>query len=216
MCAFSQTPVTVSLSALDEVKQQAPAYDRRKQAIIDSITGKLQPAAGLPRAYNNYLQLYEEYKAFKYDSAYHYARKLQEVATQLNDPHRVAQARLKLAFTLVSAGLFKEASDSLNLLNGAVMHDSLKMEYYQLMGRLYYDLADFNNDSFHTPAYVAKGNHYLDSAIRLYSPGSFEYAYFSGLKDIRSGNKEQALLNYKQLMRWPHLSNHEIALTAST
>lgn len=215
-CVFSQNTVPVSLSELEEIKQQVAAYDQRKQVIIDSITRRLEPGSDLPRAFTNYLQLYEEYKAFKYDSAYSYARKLQEVAIRLNDPHRMAQARLKLAFTLVSAGLFKEASDSLNLLTGTMIHDSLKMEYYQLMGRLFYDLADFNNDSYHTPVYVAKGNRYLDSAIRLYSPGSFDYAYFSGLKDIRSGNKEKALLNYKQLMGWPDLSNHEIALTAST
>lgn len=215
-CAFSQTAATVSLAQLNETRQQAPAYDLRKQATIDSIKRNLPPAGALPAAFDNYLQLYEEYKAFKYDSAYNYARKLQQVALQLNDAHRMAQARLKLAFSLVSAGLFKEASDSLTLLTGVDMHDSLKMEYYQLMGRLYYDLADFNNDSYHTPGYVAKGNRYLDSAVRFCTPGSFQYAYFSGLNDIRSGNKERALLNYKQLLEWPGLTNHEIALTAST
>jgi hypothetical protein len=84
------------------------------------------------------------------------------------------------------------------------------------MGRFYYDLADFDNDSYHTPAYVQKGNQQLDSALRLSAPGSFNYAYFSGLKDIRSGNKERALVNYKELMKRPNLSAHEIALTAST
>jgi DNA-binding CsgD family transcriptional regulator len=215
-CVFAQAPMMASLEELRQTKQQAVAFDQQKQATIDSIKKNLKPVDELPLAFDNYLQLYEEYKAFKYDSAYSYARKLQQVALQLNDHHRMAQARLKLSFSLVSAGLFKEAADSLNLLTGTGMHDSLRMEYYQLMGRLYYDLADFTNDSYHTPGYVAKGNHYLDSAIRLCTPGSFQHAYFSGLKDIRSGNNERALLIYNQLMKRPQLTNHEIALTAST
>jgi hypothetical protein len=203
-----------SIKDLDEIKKQAPVYDTIKQGVIDSIK-KLKPA-GDAAAFNKYLQLYEEYKTFKYDSAYNYARKLQETALRLNDDHRLEQARLKLSFSLLSAGLFKEASDSLDILSVHDMNDTLKVEYYLLMGRLYYDLADFNNDSYHSPGYVQKGNGYLDSALQLSAPGSFQYSYFSGLKDIRSGNKERALINYKQLMAQPGLSNHEIALTAST
>ncbi|RYG28384.1 MAG: hypothetical protein EOO01_39850, partial [Chitinophagaceae bacterium] len=96
------------------------------------------------------------------------------------------------------------------------MPDSLKMEYYQVMGRFYYDLADFGNDSYHTPGYVQKGNQFLDSALRFFDPGSFPYHYFRGLKDIRSGNNMNALEIYRRLMENPSLTNHEIALTAST
>jgi hypothetical protein len=213
---FSQTSTPVSLKEFEQTRKEAAEYDRQKQLSIDRIKAVAQRTADLPGRFNSYLLLYEEYKAFKYDSAYNYARKLQEVALQLQDAHRLAQARLKLGFSLLSAGLFKEASDSLDIISVQTLHDSLKVEYYLLMGRLYYDLADFTNDSYHTPGYVQKGNRYLDSALQNSVQSSFEYEYFSGLKDIRSGSKERALINYKQLMAKPDLTNHEIALTAST
>ncbi|HEX2630333.1 MAG TPA: DUF6377 domain-containing protein [Chitinophagaceae bacterium] len=210
----AQQQSSFTIKDLDETKKQAAAYDNTKQQLIDSI--KNLRTTGDAALFNKYLLLYEEYKTFKYDSAYNYARKLQQTALLLSDDHLIEQARLKLGFTLVSAGLFKEASDSLTNLSVSEMNEALRVEYYLLMGRLYYDLADFNNDSYHSPAYGRKGNNYLDSALLLSEPGSFQYSYFSGLKDIRSGNKERALSNYRQLMAQPGLSNHEIALTAST
>jgi hypothetical protein len=213
---FPQTGPDISIENLNKEIKKAADYDKQKQAGIDSIKRNFVPASNALSRFNSCLQLYEEYKVFKYDSAYGYAKKLQEIALQLNDPSRIKQAKLKLIFSLVSAGLFKEAADSLNLVSVSDMADSMKIEYYLLAGRFYYDLADFGNDSYHSPGYVEKGNNYLDSALQLSAPGSFQYAYFSGLKDIRSGNKERALINYKQLMRRPDLSNHEIAVTAST
>jgi hypothetical protein len=134
----------------------------------------------------------------------------------MNDPVREDQARLKLVFSLLSAGLFKEASDSLARIAGATLPLELKIEYYQLMGRFYYDVADFDNDQHHSPGYVQQGNSYIDSALALSETTSFQYAYFCGLRDIRSGHKEKALQNYRRLMERTDLSAHELAVTAST
>lgn len=204
------------LDQLNKAITQAPAIDLKKQDIITGIKKKLQENRDPLSQYNTCLQLYEEYKSFKYDSAYHYAAQLQGFAQQLNDRTRMELAKLKIGFSLVSAGLFKEAGDSLTRIRIEELPDSLKMEYYQVMGRYYYDLADFGNDSYHTPGYVQKGNSFLDSALRFFKPGSFPFHYFSGLKDIRSGDNLSALEVYRRLMQDPSLSNHEIALTAST
>ena len=204
------------LAELNKAIKDAPAIDLKKQAVITGIKKKLEESSDLLSQYNICLQLYEEYKSFKYDSAYHYAAKLQDLALRLKDATRTGQAKLKIGFSLVSAGLFKEADDSLGRIQILALPDSLQTEYYQVMGRFYYDLADFGNDSYHSPGYVQKGNAFLDSALQLFRPGSFPYQYFRGLKDIRSGDNLSALETYRRLIKDPALSNHEIALTAST
>lgn len=220
-CVF-MTPVLLSaqrgstLSDLEVVKRDAPRYDTAKQQEIDQLKSSFNRTSSPVERFAIGLQLYEQYKSFKYDSAYSYARQLQEIASQLNDRSRLAQARLKLGFSLLSAGLFKEAADSLHIIAAADLVDSLRMEYYLVMGRLFYDLADFNNDSYHSPAYVSRGNLYIDSALQVGDPQSFAYIYFSALKDIRSGNKDKALVTYRRLMQRPNLTSHEVALTAST
>lgn len=213
---FSQTDRRLSITAISQEIAKAPGYDRQKQTQIDHLKQNFTASNNLVSRFNTCLLLYDEYKAFKYDSAYAYATQLHDIAVALKDPARIEQAKLKLGFTLVSAGLFKEAADSLGRISAKDLVDSMKTEYYLLAGRFYYDLADFGNDSYHKPGYLEKGNRYMDSALRLSPEGSFQHAYFSGLKDIRSGNKESALAIYKKLMMRPNLSHHEIALTAST
>lgn len=214
--SWSQKDIPSLLEELNRAVLQAPALDLKKQAVITELKKNLQLRTDPLSRYNTCLQLYEEYKTFKYDSAYNYARELQELAGQLNSRSRMEQAKLKIGFSLVSAGLFKEAADSLGRIQINDLPDSLKMEYYQVMGRFYYDLADFGNDSYHAPGYGQKGNQSLDSALRFFDPASFQYNYYNGLKNIRSGNNMNALAIYRKLIANPALTHHEIALTAST
>ncbi len=89
--------------------------------------------------------------------------------------------------------MFKETLDSLNKIDIRGVPDSLQAEYYSLMGRYYYDLGDFDNDSYNTPDYNRKGNAYMDSALRLYPPGSFNHSYYTGLKEIKSNQRNRHL-----------------------
>jgi hypothetical protein len=206
------------LNELNQAIETAPAYDQEKQKNIELLKQSFieRKNDDLPALFNIYLQLYEEYKVFKYDSAFSYARKLQATALQLGAPSRIVSAQLKLGFSLLSSGMFKETLDSLDKIDITGSPDSLKAEYYALFGRFYYDLGDFDNDAYNTPAYIQKGNRYMDSALRLYPPGSFPSSYYKGLKDIKSSNRDTALAEFRELINRPGLSWHQLALTAST
>lgn len=207
-----------SLSDLNQAIESSSTYDAAKERSLDQLKRAFTASnnTDLPSLFNKYLQLYEAYKVFNYDSAFDYARKLQETALQIGDNSRIIYARLKVEFCLLSSGLFKETMDSLNKINIGGAPDSIRAEYYALLGRYYYDLGDFDNDSYNTPAHTRKGNIYMDSSLQFYPRGSFSYSYFKGLMNIKAGNREDALAIFRQLMRRPALSWHELALTAST
>ena len=59
------------------------------------------------------LRIYQEYKSFKYDSAFTYAQRLLQLATKIKSPEKVEAFKLNLAFIQVSSGMFKEAFESL-------------------------------------------------------------------------------------------------------
>ncbi|HXB95426.1 MAG TPA: DUF6377 domain-containing protein [Puia sp.] len=216
--AWSRDGIPQVLGKLNQTLEATAKYDSIKYSNIRSerITLETTSKNDLPALYLAYLRLYEEYKVFIYDSAFGYARKLQSTALLLNDPVKTADARLKLSFCLLSSGLFKETLDSLRKIGANPLPDSLRAEYYSLMGRYYYDLGDFDNDDYNTPAYIRIGNTYMDSALRLYPPGSFPYAYYSGLRDMKSGRGEHALQIFRQLLDRPDLSLHQLAVTTST
>jgi hypothetical protein len=215
---LSQSTSAAKLGELNKIMEKAVDYDKDKETVIAGLQQEMfsVKSGDLQQQYNLCIKLYDNYKVFKYDSAYQYARRAQEIAYQLRDPDKIAYSSILLDFTLLSSGMFKETADSLKNLNIFQSHDSIKAEFYALKARCLYDLADYANDTYHTPGYNIDAGAYVDTALTLFSPSSFSYSYYKGLKDIRSGNIKDAQANFRKLMATGGLSEHELALTTST
>jgi hypothetical protein len=216
--ACAQSDRALQLQELSTAIQQADQYDARRQGRIDSIKRLLTNARpdDLSGQFALYKSLYEEYRLFQFDSSYHYARKLREAALQMNDPARLAYARIKLGFSLLSSGMYKETLDSLSAVNVQQLPDSGKAEYYALLGRYYYDLGDFDNDKYHTPVYNIQGGRYIDSALALLPASTYEAAYYRGLKELKANNKAGALRILTGILQRAALTPHQVAVTTST
>jgi hypothetical protein len=207
------------LNQLTRAIEKVPEYDAQKSKRIDQLRVSLYPESTNDpvKLFSLYERLYEEYRIYHYDSAYRYAGKLQEMAYRLGDRHLITEARLQLCFILLSSGLFRETYDSLRVTNMTPEPDSLKATYYMLMGRYYYDLANYDYDGAdHSVAYDEKANRYMDSALSYYPPGSFEYAYYSGLLEFKKNNSDKAARFLDSLLASGSLTDHQLALTAST
>ena len=205
------------LTELSNTLPLSAAYDSARIKEINQLKESLVlTGKDLPVIFGRYEKIYEAYKLFNYDSAYSYAIRLVQVADDMQDaPHQVA-AQMDLSFILLSAGLYKETYDSLHSLANRRVPDSLKGEYYSLWGRYYYDLAGYANDNYHSADYDARADRYLDSALTYYTPASFEFNYYSGLKDFKQNEAREATSFFEKLLANPSLTYHQVALTAST
>jgi two-component sensor histidine kinase len=212
---YGQSTAEEWVEALQQTIGETEKYEIEKHDRIDRLRGQLARGAKAD-LYDLYLAIYEEYASFKCDSAYAYAKKLEEVAVQAGDPARAAYARVKISFILLSSGMFKEAFDFLSKIDLRQLAGPHKAEYYTLMARCYYDLADYNQDVYYSPQYNARAKGYMDSALALFPAGSFEFRYYSGLQNIRALNLDQAAGHLTRLLRDPHLTPHQTAVTAST
>ncbi|HEV2483313.1 MAG TPA: DUF6377 domain-containing protein [Puia sp.] len=218
LTARCQDSTSFLLNRLNRAIDASPRYDTAKVQTIRQLTADLAatPRSDLQALFTGYLKLYEEYKVFNYDSGFSYARQLQAMALQLGAPALTTYARLKLGFCLLSSGMFKETLDSLNKIDIHGAPDSLQAEYYALMGRYYYDLGDFDNDAYNTPAYTLRGNLYMDSALHLYPAGSFSHSYYTALREIKINQRDKARVLFWDILRRPDLTGHQLAVTAST
>lgn len=198
--------------------QEKESHDTKKLHRIEQLKASLNRAdqKDLNNRYLTYLKLYHEYKTFKYDKAFYYAHELQKVSEQIKDPAKIAYAKLKLGFILLSSGMFKETFDSLSTLQVKHLPDSVKKEYYFLTARTYYDLADFDKDDYYAKIYNKKASLYVDSAVRLCAPESFEYTYYQGLQLLKGGDLKRAIAKLKFLIGNHQLNDHQYAITAST
>ncbi|MDF2186794.1 DUF6377 domain-containing protein [Paraflavitalea sp. CAU 1676] len=205
------------LTELDNTIRLTASFDAARIKEIDQMRQSLGAAGQAPaEVFARHEKIYEAYKIFNYDSAYSYAMKLVRIAADMNDAGYRVAATMKLSFILLSTGLYKETHDSLASLSRQVIPDSLKGDYYALWGRYYYDLAGYANDKYHSVDYDVHGNHFLDSALAWYQPGSFEHDYYYGLKYFKQSDRAEAARFLGQLMARPDLTQHQLALTAST
>ena len=215
---FASPDYDTLLNKLTNVLEKKKLFDAQKLQRIDSLKNLLnaEDNFNLNRHYNIYLSLYNEYKSFNYDEAFANSQKLLQIGYSLNDPVKIAYGKIKLGFILLSSGMFKETFDSLKTVALAVLPDSAKKEYYFLMARTYYDVADFDQDNYYAPIYNRQANAYVDSATALCKSNSFEYIYYTGLKSLKSGDTKKAIAQLSGLVNDAQLTNHQFAIAAST
>ena len=164
-CPAMSSPTTDSLlNVLKTELANKKTYDDQKEARITGLKTKLAATSKKDylSQYNINVKLYEEYKVYQFDSAYVYTQKLLNISLITNDITRQYESRIKLGFILLSSGMFKETFDCLNQINSRFLNDSSRLEYYALKARAYSDLADYNNDKYHTSFDNQSSIKYLD------------------------------------------------------
>jgi two-component sensor histidine kinase len=210
-----QQAVTEQLQGLNALIKQSAKIDEDKLIRIDDLRLRLYKAKA-DDSLELHLKLYEEYSLFRSDSAFYYASKVAAIARQRSDQSLTAYARMKVAFILLSSGMLKEANDSLRIIKPNELIGNRKAEYYALMSRYYYDLADYTQNVFYKERYNGEGAKYLDSALVLFTSNSFEHDYYTGLRNIKVLNFRKGSTYLKKQLINPALTEHQLAVTAST
>jgi hypothetical protein len=202
------------LNELNAALANKDHYVVKKQQQIDAFKVQLSRTGKLGDRYNLYQALYDEYKTFQYDSAYNYAKQADLAAVQLHNPVLIASAKMKLGFSLISAGMFKETLETLNNISLNNLTDSSKAEYYFLKARSYFDLSDFDHNNDYTWRYVQAGTQCIDSGLAVSKPGTYRFLALNGLKDLRTGNFPAAVNDYTAILQLPHLTANQYAISA--
>ena len=184
--AFSSGKTDSLLAVLKTELAKEKSYDNEKELRI--ITLKLQLSAIPQTDYNAQYalcsKLYEEYKVFQFDSAYVYTQKLINISKQTKNVAHLNESRINVAFLLLSSGMFTETFECLNTVNTSVLSDDYKLQYYSIKSRAFSDLAQYNNDKTYAPFDRSQAVKYIDSAIAISKPDSFNRLYHLGNKQV--------------------------------
>ena len=214
LAVHAQSATDSLLNELNTVLANKDVYVKKKQGAIDNLKKQLSAVKTESSKYALYDSLYEQYKSFSYDSAYAYSKKLQATAALLNDQRLIASSKMKLAFTLLSSGLFKETLEELNKTNLRALSEQEKVDYYFLKARTYFDLSDYDRSVDYSNIYNPKGIACIDSALTICKPGDFNYLELKGLEDLRTGNYGDGQKTYVALLKFPGISSHNFAVNA--
>ncbi|MEN0054584.1 MAG: DUF6377 domain-containing protein [Mucilaginibacter sp.] len=207
-------------SLLNELKHELTlqkVYDDKKEFHIIQLKSalSLEPASNPAARYELCNKIYEEYKTYQFDSAYVYVNKMAPLADELHEVGKQNSCKIKLSFILLSAGMFKEAFDSFNGINVRLLDTDSKIEYYSLKARAHSDLADYDDNVFYSKYNNGLSIKYLDSAITLLKPNSFEWMRLQGDRQVRIGDLKSPSVYYTQLFYKYPLTNHQRAMVAT-
>lgn len=215
--AFSSAKKDSLLAELKKELTRKKLYDDQKEERIKNLKDKLEASSkkNYKLQYDICGKLYEEYKSYQFDSAYVYTQKLLTISIAAGNVPKQYETKIKLGFILLSSGMFKETFDCLNQINTRLLNDSAKLAYYSLKARAFSDLADYNNDKNYAPADNASSIKYLDSAIAIAKPGSFDQLMRLGDKQLRTGQVSPPSQYYTQLLDHYNLTAHQRAMVAT-
>lgn len=186
-CSFANAQEEI-LQELERVLENKETYIRKKHERIAELkrqVGKFSVRQDKDSLYRTYFNLSEEYQSFKYDSAYYYLEKAKNIAYQAEDQQFLPKARIKEGFILLSAGLFKEAIDTLNTVDIEPLSEEEKFEYHYVKARSFYDLADYTKDPRFSTDYIRKGNKEIQKALDYTNPNSSEYWAAESLRRMK-------------------------------
>jgi hypothetical protein len=215
--AFSSAKTDSILSKLRMEITKRKAYDEQKELRIRDLKTELKavPSTNYNARYNLCEKLYEEYKVYQSDSAYVYTQKLINISTTTHNLQQLNESKIKLGFLLLSSGMFKETFECLDKVNTTVLDNRAKLQYYSVKSRAYSDLADYNSDKNYAPFDRRQAVKFIDSAIALAEPGSFEQLYYMGNKQVISEQFQQPSSYYLTLLNRYKLTEHERAMVAT-
>jgi hypothetical protein len=215
--AYSSAKTDSILAQLKIELSRKKIYDTQKELRIKKLKAALGaiPKTNYNAQYNICGKLYEEYKVYQYDSAYVYTQKLLSISKITKDVSKEYDSKIKVSFLLLSSGMFKETFDGLNQINSHLLNDSSRLEYYATKTRAYSDLAEYNSDKNYAPFDKAEAIKYIDSAIALSKPNSFERLYHEGNRQVISDQIQQPSPYFVELLAHYNITEHQRAMVAT-
>lgn len=214
---FSATPsLDAMLAQLDHYLMKSSDYVDKKESRIAEWRRVLEKAVSDEKRYEASIHLFEEYKSYKYDSAYSYAHHSLQLAQRLQNSGYIAESNGAIVFCLLSSGLFKEAFDVIGKIDISHVPLANKISYYSLYSRLYYDIADYNHEAPFQDEYIRKGSLYTDSLLTLLPEKGMKWWYFTSQKQMKERQYDACIYSFKTMLERKDVDPHTEAIIASS
>lgn len=167
----AQNDVDSLLSVLDKTVENYHLYSNQKEEKLNKFKDLLKHTTSDNQKYEICGKLYDEYKAYKSDSALTYARKKLLIAEKLKNNRNILDSRLNLASIMGVTGMYKEALDILGTVDIKQTPD-LKAYYFHINRTLYGFMSDYAVSFQEKSKYDNLTSAFRDSLLLTNAPSS--------------------------------------------
>ena len=193
-CSASQQSNQALYHTLDSLiakyNQLTAEKERRVTNIKDGVRGiKLSPE----QQYDLNQRLYDEYVAYKFDSAFYYIEKNVNALSSSADHDRFAASAVRMAHILAVTGLFDRARRLLDKVNPDSISDQQKIAYYTQQSELNLyrsEMAEFTNYFYD---YIKRAQYYRQLVMQIAPKDSYDYVFNRATYICEAGDTEEAI-----------------------
>lgn len=201
------------LSDLDATLSQRDYYESLRLQRIDSLNRLSTAATDAHERYELLLRVFDEYKSYRYDSAYAYARRCYDEALDMGDEACMSEAKCAVSFCLMSSGMFKEASEMMASVRTEGMSPRQMRTYYSTYSKLFQEEANYSGVEPYYTTYTQQSDRYIDTLKTLLSADDSEWWSQTGAQHMKNHRFEEAIVTLEgYLSRFPDADIHERAM----
>ncbi len=207
------------LRVLDHEIEVAPTtYLPEKESIIDKLRKTSAETDNEHSRFKTYKSLYSEYLYYQYDSAYVYARRMENLADRFDEREMKMQARAALLNCFSSVGFFNEGMDVMENMQPQYLPRQERIDYYLSAAKLLQNMESYVDGTGDLlEKYKSMRTLCYDSVLSIADKDSYDYAVallerdripaYAGLKGLSA---------CKQILERFNLDLHQKAINCST
>lgn len=166
------------------------AKEARIKLITDGMKGlNLTPEQQF--GINN--RLYDEYLAFKFDSALYYIVRNVESQRMVDNVDLTAASLIRMSHILAVTGLFDKAMDMLDSINPKQLNAERQVEYYNQRGELFLYRSEMAALTPFFKEYTDSAQYYRQLIMQIAPKSSFEYIFNYATYLCENGDADKAI-----------------------
>lgn len=213
---FAKTDLDSLLRVLDKTIINSQTYSDKREMKLAKLRELSKTASSVQQHYDISNQLYTEFRSYKYDSAYFYAGKMLDYAETLKDPDLIFESKMALAFSCLSAGLYKEATEITNSIDTTQLPVSNKANLYQFLSVLNMNMADFATAQPYYHKYRLNSLRYCRNSIALFKKDNPD-AILAKIRECQlEDDYSRAIVIAEQYLSDSRPGLHDYAIVVST
>lgn len=203
--------------ALDSLIERHEEIVAAKESQIMSLYNGLQGVTLTPeQEYDKNLRLYDEYLAFRFDSAFYYINRNIQSSLARTDVERRAASTIRLAHILSVSGIFNNARLLLDSIQPDLLSTETRMLYYNQRAELNLYRSEMAQYTPYFMNYIDSAQYYRQMLLQIAPKKSFEYIVSRASYVCEQGDVEGAIHLFEQYLPTLQSGDRRYSIVAST
>lgn len=203
--------------ALDSLIERHEEIVAAKESQIMSLYNGLQGVTLTPeQEYDKNLRLYDEYLAFRFDSAFYYINRNIQSSLARTDVERRAASTIRLAHILSVSGIFNNARLLLDSIQPDLLSTETRMLYYNQRAELNLYRSEMAQYTPYFMNYIDSAQYYRQMLLQIAPKESFEYIVSRASYVCEQGDVEGAIHLFEQYLPTLQSGDRRYSIVAST